>query len=132
MKLYDSKMMVMIAITVIPAISANNCLADSIESVSLSKSGKTVTKEICKNPPAVNGIIHDVRASIADVTFVPPIATKAPNKPALAVSNWAFAASHRLNPERNNIAKSPISCGISWTVKCKEYYYILFNRSKVQ
>lgn len=99
-----------------PAMSAVNCLIDSFESFSLSKSGSTVTKEMCKKPPAVNGMIHDVRASNADVTLVPPIATSAPISPAPAVSNWAFAASHRLNPERNNIAKSPTSWGISCTV----------------
>lgn len=110
---YDSNTIVMIAMTAIPAIKANNCFTDSLESLSLSKSGKTVTNEICKNPPAVNGIIHDVRASMADVTFVPPMATRAPTKPAPAVKSCALAASHRLNPERKSIAKSPTSCGIS-------------------
>lgn len=101
--------------TAMPAIRAINCLTDSFESVSLSKSGKTVTREMCKKPPAVNGIIHDVRASMALVTFEPPIATSAPTKPAPAVNNCAFAASQRLKPDRNKIAKSPTSCGISCT-----------------
>lgn len=46
---------------------------------------------------------------MADVTPEPPMATKAPKRPAPAVSNWALAASHLLKPERNNIAKSPTS-----------------------
>lgn len=74
--------MVMNAITSIPAINANNCLIDSFESSSLSRSGKTVTNDICRKPPAVNGIIQDVFASMALVTDDPPMATKAPNKPA--------------------------------------------------
>lgn len=51
------------AITPMPAISAENCLSDSTGSVSLSKSGKTVTSAMCRKPPAVNGIIQDVLAS---------------------------------------------------------------------
>lgn len=121
---YDSKTTVMNAITAIPATRALNCFIDSFASSSLSKSGNTVTNEMCKKPPAVNGMIHDVRASIADVTFVPPIATSAPISPAPAVSNWAFAASHRLNPDRKRMAKSPTSCGISCTVDLKNQYVI--------
>lgn len=74
--------MVMKAITNIPAINANNCLIDSLESSSLSRSGRTVTNDIWRKPPAVNGIIHEVFASMALVTDVPPMATNAPNKPA--------------------------------------------------
>lgn len=46
-----------------PNINAAICLIDSLRSVSLIKSGNTVTSAMCKKPPAVNGIIHDVRAS---------------------------------------------------------------------
>lgn len=116
---HDSNTIVINAITPMPAHNAINCLIDSRESVSLSKSGKTVTNEMCKKPPAVNGVIHDVRASIALVTFVPKMATKAPTKPAPAVSNCALAASQRLKPDRSKIAKSPTSCGISCTIRIK-------------
>lgn len=51
------------AITAMPAIRALNCFSDSLGSVSFNKSGSTVTRAMCKNPPAVNGIIHDVLAS---------------------------------------------------------------------
>lgn len=47
------------------------------------------------------------------------MATRAPSRPAPAVSSCARAASQRLNPDRSRIAKSPTSCGISWTV-CRE------------
>lgn len=61
--IYDSKRTVIMAITAMPKIKALNCFNDSLGSVSVNKSGNTVTKAICKKPPAVNGIIHDVRAS---------------------------------------------------------------------
>lgn len=105
------------AINEMPNISARNCLIDSLGSSSCSRSGRTVTRAMCKNPPAVNGIIQDVRASMADVTPEPPIATRAPKRPAPAVHNCARAASHRENPERSKMAKSPTSCGISCTKK---------------
>lgn len=70
------------AITNMPAINANSCLTDSLESSSLRRSGRTVTNDMCKKPPAVNGMIQDVFASIAVVTDVPPMATNAPNRPA--------------------------------------------------
>ena len=38
----------------------------------------------------------------------------APKRPMVAVDNCALAALHGLNPDRSRIAKSPISCGISW------------------
>lgn len=113
--IHDSKITVMAATRATPAINAINCFIDSFESSSFNRSGKTVTNEMCKKPPAVNGIIHDVRASIALVTFVPPTATSAPSKPVPAVRSCAFAASQRLKPDRNRIAKSPTSCGISCT-----------------
>lgn len=113
--IHDSKITVMAATRAIPATNAINCFIDSFESSSFNKSGKTVTNEICKKPPAVNGIIHDVRASIAFFTFVPPTATSAPSKPVPAVKSCALAASQRLKPEFNKIAKSPTSCGISCT-----------------
>lgn len=135
--IHDSKIMVMIAITAMPAMSAINCLIDSFESFSFIKSGNTVTNEMWRKPPAVNGIIHDVRASIAFVTFVPPMATNAPIKPVPAVNIWALAASQRLKPDRNNIAKSPTSCGISCTIweqkgKKKRNQKYLFDQIKVK
>lgn len=58
-----SKVTVTIAIITIPKIKAENCFRDSFGSSSLSRSGRTVTKAMCRNVPAVNGKIHDVRAS---------------------------------------------------------------------
>lgn len=112
---------VMKAINEMPNIRARNCLTDSLGSCSCKRSGRTVTRAICKNPPAVKGIIHEVRASMADVTPEPPIATRAPKSPAPAVNSCARAASHRENPERSNMAKSPTSCGISCTREKKTY-----------
>lgn len=107
------------AITAIPANNAANCLIDCFGSLSCNKSGSTVTRAICRKPPAVNGIIHDVRASRAVVAPEPPIATNAPIKPAPAVNNCALAASHRVKPDRRRMAKSPTSCGISCTANQK-------------
>lgn len=53
----------MMAITPMPASRAVSCFSDSHGSVSFSRSGSTVIRAMCKKPPAVNGIIHDVRAS---------------------------------------------------------------------
>lgn len=39
----------------------------------------------------------------------------APTSPPPAVNNWNPAASHLVNPDLSRIAKSPTSCGISWT-----------------
>lgn len=75
------------AITAMPATNAVSCLIDSLESVSLRRSGNTVTNDMCRKPPAVNGMIHDVRASSADVTPDPPMATNAPTNPAPAVNS---------------------------------------------
>lgn len=120
------------AIIAIPASSARNCLIDCFGSVSCSRSGSTVTMEICRKPPAVNGMIQEVRASMADVTLVPPMATRAPTRPAPAVNNCALAASHRLKPELRRMAKSPTSCGISCTAKEEEFDLeeILFDRRR--
>lgn len=106
-------MTVMNPITPIPRMRAANCFIDSIRSSSWSRSGKTVTRAMWRNPPAVNGMIQEVLASIADVTPDPPMATKAPRRPAVAVRSCALAASHLENPDRRRIAKSPTSCGIS-------------------
>lgn len=115
------------AINEIPVIRARNCLIDSLGSCSCRRSGSTVTSAMCKNPPAVNGIIQDVRASIADVTPDPPIATRAPSSPAVAVKSCARAASHRENPERSNMAKSPTSCGISCTKNIQLEFTVLLE-----
>lgn len=40
--------------------------------------------------------------------------------PADAVYTWAYAACQRLNPDFKRIAKSPTSCGISWTIIINE------------
>lgn len=82
---------------------------------------------MCKNPPAVKGIIQDVRASMAEVTPDPPMATRAPNSPAPAVKSCARAASQRENPERSSMAKSPTSCGISCTKKIPIRIYVLLK-----
>lgn len=123
--IHDSKIIVMAAMRAIPAINAINCFTDSFESSSFSKSGRTVTNEMCKKPPAVNGIIQDVRASKAFVTFVPPTATSAPSKPVPAVKSCALAASQRLKPDRKRIAKSPTSCGISCTVTNQNTHMVI-------
>lgn len=52
------------AINTIPPINAPNCLIDSLGSFSCNKSGKTVTKLMWRKPPAVNGIIQEVLASV--------------------------------------------------------------------
>lgn len=106
---YDSKRAVIPAIKAMPKIRAANCLTDSLGHSSCSKSGSTVTRAICRNPPAVNGMIQDVLASTADVTLDPKMATIAPKRPAPAVNNCAFAASQRLNPDLRRMAKSPTS-----------------------
>lgn len=53
----------MSAINAMPKISASSCLTDSFRSSSFKRSGNTVTNEMCRKPPAVNGMIQDVRAS---------------------------------------------------------------------
>lgn len=58
-----SKVTVTTAIITIPRIKAKNCLIDSFGSSSFRRSGRTVTKAICRNVPAVNGKIHEVLAS---------------------------------------------------------------------
>lgn len=112
---YDSNSIVIPAISAMPKIKAANCFTDSFGHCSCSRSGNTVTRAMCRNPPAVNGMIQDVLASNAEVTLDPKIATTAPNRPAVAVNNCALAASQRLNPDLSRIAKSPNSCGISCT-----------------
>lgn len=102
-------MTVMTPITTMPRVRAANCFKDSIGFGSCRRSGNTVTSAIWRKPPAVKGIIHDVLASIAVVAPEPPIATNAPKRPAPAVSNCAFAASHLLKPDLKRIAKSPTS-----------------------
>lgn len=51
------------AITPIPNRRDPNWSSESFGFSSFKRSGRTVTRAICKNPPAVNGWIHDVRAS---------------------------------------------------------------------
>lgn len=63
-----SKMVVTNAITNIPISNAHNCFNDSHGFSSFNKSGRTVTNDMCKNEPAVNGNIHDVLASIKLIT----------------------------------------------------------------
>lgn len=61
--LVHSKVTVTTAITTMPMIKAINCLSDSFGSSSFRRSGRTVTKAMCRNVPAVNGRIHEVLAS---------------------------------------------------------------------
>lgn len=46
-----------------PLANEHICFSDSFGFFSSNNSGKTVTKAMCKNPPAVNGKIHEVRGS---------------------------------------------------------------------
>lgn len=64
-----SKSMVMTAIKAMPKTSASSCLTDSLRSSSFKRSGNTVTNEMCRKPPAVKGMIQDVRASIKSQTL---------------------------------------------------------------
>lgn len=52
------------AMMTIPDTRAPKCLSDWILSGSLSKSGNTVTSAMWRKPPAVNGTIQDVFASV--------------------------------------------------------------------
>eukprot|EP00091_Calanus_sinicus_P007131 TRINITY_DN18023_c0_g1_i1.p1 TRINITY_DN18023_c0_g1~~TRINITY_DN18023_c0_g1_i1.p1 ORF type:complete len:175 (+),score=23.08 TRINITY_DN18023_c0_g1_i1:221-745(+) len=97
----------------VPRRMQPNCFMASLGSVSLISSGSTDTRAILRNPPAENGKIHEVLAS-NDWTESKDKAAMAPSIPTLAVHIWAFPASHLENPLLRSIAKSPISCGISW------------------
>lgn len=52
------------AIVAMPVTSAARCCKDCFLSCSLSRSGNTTTNAMWRNPPAVNGTIHDVFASV--------------------------------------------------------------------
>lgn len=52
------------AMMIIPDASESICFNDSFGFSSWSSSGNTVTNAICRKPPAVNGKIHDVLASV--------------------------------------------------------------------
>lgn len=60
---YYSNRFDMTNITVIPANINVNCLIDSLGFSSSRSSGNTVTKDMWRKPPAVNGMIQDVFAS---------------------------------------------------------------------
>lgn len=62
-----SIMAVRTAIIIIPDANESICLSDSLGFSSCKSSGRTVTKAICRNPPAVNGKIQEVRASATDI-----------------------------------------------------------------
>ncbi len=72
------------------------------------------TNDMYKNPPLVNGNIHDVTspASLADEY---DNANIAPNNPANAVANCEQAACQYERPDFSRITKSLISWGTSWT-----------------
>lgn len=126
-------MTVTTAIIPIPRIKAKNCLIDSFGSSSFKRSGSTVTKAICRNVPAVNGIIHDVLASKIILNWrqtlnyknknspieleapLQAMAMKEPMSPPPAVKIWYLAASHLVKPDLRSMAKSPTSWGISCT-----------------
>lgn len=58
-----SKTVVTNAIRNMPRSNAHSCFNDSHGFSSFNKSGRTVTNDMCKKVPAVNGNIHDVLAS---------------------------------------------------------------------
>lgn len=64
-KIYSTQVVTTPMIT-IPVMSASICFIDSFGSSSLSRSGRTVTRPMCKNVPAVKGRIHEVLASVKD------------------------------------------------------------------
>lgn len=59
----------MVNMTTMPININVNCLTDSLGFSSSKSSGNTVTKDIWRKPPAVNGIIQDVFASKNKNTF---------------------------------------------------------------
>lgn len=84
-KIQPSIRVVSNAITVMPLANEHICFNDSLGFFSSNSSGNTVTNAICKKPPAVNGKIHEVRASTAEALALNAKAVTAPRIPADAV-----------------------------------------------